>query len=100
MKTYYCNCEKYCQGDRRVVSKTTYFVHKKYCDPSLQYTEGFCNYLNWHPVVVPKLGPSRRLAKSSKVADNIGNGSRDDHTTQVLEGVIDHNTVEVSIILH
>src|SRR5712671_5438288 len=33
MKTYYCDCERYCQGDQRVVVlKATYFGHKKYCD--------------------------------------------------------------------
>ena len=39
-KIYWCDCEKCCKGQERVVSKGTYFAHKKYCDchPLLQFS--------------------------------------------------------------
>jgi hypothetical protein len=64
MKTYYCNCEKYCQGDRKEVSKTTFFKHKKYRD---LFTPQFQDYLNRHPVITSDPGPSRRLTEGVEV---------------------------------
>ena len=61
MKKYYCNCEKYCQGGRKEVSKSTFFNHKKYRD---LFTPQFQEYLNRYPVVVSEPGPSRRLTES------------------------------------
>ena len=63
MKKYYCNCEKYCQGGRKEVSKSTFFNHKKtYRD---LFTPQFQEYLNRYPVVVSEPGPSRRLTESA-----------------------------------
>jgi len=66
MKTYYCDCEKYCQGERKVVSKTTFFNHKKYRESLTNFTPQFQEYLSRHPVVAPISGPSRH---SEVVAD-------------------------------
>jgi hypothetical protein len=67
MKTYYCNCEKYCQGEQKVVSKTTFFNHKKYRD---LFTPQFRQYLNRHPVVVSEAGPSTHSTDSSEAVVN------------------------------
>jgi hypothetical protein len=64
MKKYYCNCEKYCQGDQKEVSKTTFFNHKKYRD---LFTPQFQDYLNRCPVVVSEPGRSRHLTGSFEV---------------------------------
>jgi hypothetical protein len=82
-----------------VVSKTTYFVHKKYRDPLSQFSEQFRKFLNQHPIVVPISRPSGHLTKHSKGAYNTKSGPRDDRATQVV-GAVDRDTVEVSVVSH
>src|ERR1700742_1816462 len=36
-KIYYCDCERYCGGQQRVVSKTTRFNHKQYRRTTLHH---------------------------------------------------------------
>ena len=93
IKTYYCNCKKYCKGYQKVVSRTTFFSHKKYRNI---FTPRLQEFLNRHPVVVPKPGPSGHSTKSSEVAGNTGPFNR----TAQVEGVVGHDAVDVSIIFH
>ncbi len=89
MKTYYCNCEKYCQGDQKEVSRLTFFRHEKH---HAIFTPQFQEYLTCHLVVMPKLGPSGHLT-------NIGPFPQYNRMAWV-EGFIGHDAVEVSIISH
>jgi len=89
MKTYYCNCERYCQGDRKEVSRSTFFRHEKH---RAIFTPRFQEYLTRHPIVVPEPGPSGRLT-------NTGPFPQYNCTAQV-EGFVGRDAVEVSIISH
>ena len=44
-KTYYCDCQRYCDGRTRVVKQATYYNHAKYCN-HLQFSAEFQEYLN------------------------------------------------------
>jgi hypothetical protein len=96
MKVYYCNCEKLCKGDRKLVSKASFFRHRKYREV---YTHHFQDFLERHPVVVSEPGPSGHLTNSSETAHNTGSLSHCDRTTQV-GGVVDRDVVDVSSICH
>ena len=85
MKTYYCDCKKYCQGDQKVVSRATYFNHKKHRE---RYTPRFREFLNRHPVIAPKPGPS--VTNTQPVPQY-------SRTAQV-EGIVDCDAIDVSII--
>jgi len=78
-----------------VVSKSTYFAHKKYRDPLSQFSEGFRKFLNQPPIVVPISGPSGHLSKRPKGAYSTKSGPRDDRAIQVV-GVADRDIVETS----
>jgi hypothetical protein len=89
MKIYHCNCEKYCQGNWKEVSGSTFLRHKKY---RALYTPRFQEYLARHPIVVPEPGPSNRLT-------NTGPFPQCNRTAQV-ERSVGRDAVEVSIIFH
>ena len=55
-KSYYCNCEAMCHGQRREVSRTTFYDHKKHRNPLTQFTPRFQNFL--HNVGPPSAGQS------------------------------------------
>ncbi len=61
MKTHYCNCEKYCQGDWKEVSRSTFFRHEKL---HTIFTPWFQEYLTCHPIVMPEPGPSGCLTNT------------------------------------
>jgi hypothetical protein len=64
-KTYYCDCKRYCDGQQRVISKSTFFAHKKYRDPLSQFSAEFREFLNSVPVL-PHLVAARTYRSSRK----------------------------------
>ena len=50
-KVYYCDCQRHCRGQIKVVPKTTFFRHAKYRDPHSQFSPQFREYLNANPQI-------------------------------------------------
>ena len=89
MKTYHCDCEKYYQGNRKEVSRSTFLRHEKYC---ILFTPRFQEYLTRHPIVVPEPGPSRHLTNTGPFPQH--------NCMAQIERSVGQNAVEVSIIFH
>src|SRR6266702_252954 len=60
-RKYYCDCEAKCKGQRKEVSHTTFYGHKKYRNPLARFTPRFQAFLHG-------LGPSN--AGKSHLSDN------------------------------
>src|SRR5882757_8809850 len=41
----FCDCEKYCKGQRREVSRSTFYYHKNFRKPFSQFTPEFQKFL-------------------------------------------------------
>lgn len=50
-KTYYCDCQKWCKGRRRQVSRATHSRHKPYRDPYAHYSAATREFLNRYPII-------------------------------------------------
>jgi hypothetical protein len=48
--TYYCDCQRYCDGQTRVVKRSTYYNHAKYRNHP-QFSAEFQEYLNANPPI-------------------------------------------------
>ena len=50
--TFYCDCERYCAGKRKQVSRTTFYFHKRMRDPLSQFSAPMQTFLKDKPVIV------------------------------------------------
>src|SRR5712691_5135089 len=50
-KTYYCDCQAKCKGERRQVSKATYFRHEPYRDPYSRFSSRLQDIFRRNPII-------------------------------------------------
>ena len=78
--TFYCDCEQYCDGKRRQVSKTTFYFHKRKRDPLSHFSASMQTFLKDKPVTTstsPLSTPSQWSHKQGNDATNhIGSTSQ------------------------
>ena len=69
---YYCDCERYCNGKRNRVSKTTFYSHKKMADPLRRFSATMQTFLNDKPVVVSAPSSSASTSQRPRKRGNDG----------------------------
>ena len=50
-KTYYCDCQAKCKGERKQVSKATYFRHEPFRDPYSRFSSRLQDVFRSNPII-------------------------------------------------
>ena len=73
MTTFYCECDQYCNGERRQVSRSTFYLHKKKRDPLSHFSAPMQSFLKGKQVVISAPTPNSANTGTSRKSRKQGN---------------------------
>ena len=101
---FYCDCTRYCNGERRQVSQSTFYVHKKKRDPISRFSAPMQAFLKEKPVLasatstLSDAGPSQRSRRQEKsVPSHAASNARDHDLVEPGQGGTQEAYVPVSV---
>ena len=92
--TFFCDCQKHCQGERREVSRSTFYGHKKYRISSSQFTPQFQQFL----FASSSSGSSSNLTQNAHINDFGGDVVLDNSSGSPIKKRLRHELGVVSAL--
>ena len=102
--TFYCDCDRYCNGERKQVSRATFYFHKRKRDPIARFSATMQSFLKDKPVIestsLSNAGTSRKSRKQNVSVTTHPASSAQDQTSAHPGQAGNHNAqVSVSLLL-
>jgi hypothetical protein len=103
---FYCDCTRYCNGERRQVSQSTFYVHKRKRDPTSRFSAPMQAFLKKKPILgsatatstLSDAGPSQRSRRQEKrVPNHTASNAWGDDLVQPGQGGTQEAYVPVSV---